>query len=255
MTPPPFGANGPAQGAPGIDPIVSLSGRATHTYRRPREPAAEVSRGTRWIFLPPRRGVFEACLCRRRGRGGLAIAARETRISRASLRAASPSSGPIRAGREKCPPPSPRLFDLGRVVEWIAHQQPRNLLGFGRFAGSRPPCGTRSFRPRPVGIRTRPRRRAGSRQRCEARRSRPGRRTSDRPSLCRVHRNSSRTPGNTTRRHPPFPHTDLSRWTGRTSSAAGNRSSPGVSAGDEHLDTSSRVRTGLSALGVSARFA
>ena len=67
------------------------------------------------------------------------------------------------------------------------------------------PMRTRSFRPRRVGIRTRLRRRAGSKQRCEARRSRPGRRTSDRPSLCPVHRNSSRTPGNTTRRIHPFP--------------------------------------------------
>jgi hypothetical protein len=40
-----------------------------------------------------------------------------------------------------------------------------------------------------------------------------------------------------------------------TSGAAGTRSSPESLQGDEHLDTSSRVRTVVSALGVSARFA
>ena len=115
-----------------------------------RAPTPTVGHASPLPKYPAARGGSLSCHSQGRIRGiplqpsGPAAGSRSLRERLVSLsaslsRAASPSYGPVGGGREKCPPPSRRLFDLGRVVEWIAHQQPRHLLGFGRFAGKRLP--------------------------------------------------------------------------------------------------------------------
>ena len=79
----------------GIDPNRVLYRPAGHTYRGPCGPVLGVPRGTRVEpSLPTLEGYLAAHPAAGGARGGLAIAARETRTPRASLsRAASSSSG------------------------------------------------------------------------------------------------------------------------------------------------------------------